>query len=52
MEKMRMLVARVSGRIAQSQANNKVGNDASYMLGSEQKLAALLDMRVNAYESN
>ncbi|KAL5002524.1 kinetochore Sim4 complex subunit Fta4 [Aspergillus recurvatus] len=45
LEKMRMLVARVSGRIAQSQAaNNDGGSDASYVLGSEQKLAALLDM--------
>ncbi|KAL4781387.1 kinetochore Sim4 complex subunit Fta4 [Aspergillus varians] len=44
LEKMRMLVARVSGRIAQSQTKNNGGSDASYALGSEQKLAALLDM--------
>ncbi|KAL4873759.1 hypothetical protein BDV12DRAFT_52813 [Aspergillus spectabilis] len=44
LEKMRMLVARVSGRIARSQTDNEGGNDASYVLGSEQKLAALLDM--------
>ncbi|KAL4986199.1 kinetochore Sim4 complex subunit Fta4 [Aspergillus falconensis] len=45
LEKMRMLVARVSGRIAQSQAaSNDGGSDASYVLASEQKLAALLDM--------
>ncbi|RDW76702.1 kinetochore subunit FTA4 family protein [Aspergillus mulundensis] len=44
-EKMRMLVARVSGRIAQSQAaNNDGGNEASYVLDSEQKLEALLEM--------
>ncbi|KAL4809360.1 kinetochore Sim4 complex subunit Fta4 [Aspergillus unguis] len=45
LEKMRMLVARVSGRIAQSKANTNAGeSDASYALSSEQKLAALLDM--------
>ncbi|KAL4934599.1 kinetochore subunit FTA4 family protein [Aspergillus undulatus] len=45
LEKMRMLVARVSGRMAQSRADkNTEGADVSYMLGSEQKLAALLDM--------
>ncbi|KAL5342392.1 kinetochore Sim4 complex subunit Fta4 [Aspergillus crustosus] len=44
LEKMRMLVARVSGRIAQSQADGNKGNkEASYVLGSEQKLTALLD---------
>ncbi|KAL4915560.1 kinetochore Sim4 complex subunit Fta4 [Aspergillus aurantiobrunneus] len=45
LEKMRMLVARVSGRIAQRQTDNDDGGDASYVLGSEQKLAALLDMK-------
>ncbi|KAL6236967.1 hypothetical protein BDW75DRAFT_96489 [Aspergillus navahoensis] len=45
LEKMRMLVARVSGRIAQSRAASNGGeSDASYVLGSEQKLAALLNM--------
>jgi len=44
LEKMRMLVARVSGRIAQRQTDNDGGGDASYVLGPEQKLAALLDM--------
>lgn len=45
LEKMRMLVARVSGRISQSQGvNNGRGNNTSFALGSEQKLAALLDM--------
>ncbi len=39
-----MLVARVSGRITQSQTGNDGRGDASYVLGSEQKLAALLDM--------
>ncbi|KAL4978425.1 kinetochore Sim4 complex subunit Fta4 [Aspergillus desertorum] len=45
LEKMRMLVARVSGRIAQSRAaNNDGGSAGSYVLGAEQKLEALLDM--------
>jgi hypothetical protein len=45
LEKMRMLVARVSGRIAQSQAaNNDDRDEVSYVLDTEQKLAALLDM--------
>ncbi|KAL4774724.1 kinetochore Sim4 complex subunit Fta4 [Aspergillus nidulans var. acristatus] len=45
LEKMRMLVARVSGRIAQSQAaNNDGGGEVSYVLDTERKLAALLDM--------
>lgn len=44
LEKMRMLVARVSGRIAQTQTDHDGGGDASYVLGSEQKLAALLGM--------
>ncbi|KAL3480291.1 kinetochore Sim4 complex subunit Fta4 [Aspergillus californicus] len=45
LEKMRMLVARVSGRIGQSQKKNNDGeSDVTYVLGSDQKLTALLNM--------
>ncbi|KAL2871762.1 kinetochore subunit FTA4 family protein [Aspergillus lucknowensis] len=44
LEKMRMLVARVSGRMEQNQKDGNGGSDASYTLGSDQKIAALLDM--------
>ncbi|KKK12690.1 kinetochore protein [Aspergillus ochraceoroseus] len=45
LEKMRMLVARVSGRMAQKQSKgNTDASDASYPLGPDQKLAALLDL--------
>ena len=46
LEKMRMLVARVGGRIGQKKrprGNSEAGN-ASYPTGSDQKLEALLDM--------
>jgi hypothetical protein len=43
LEKMRMLVARVSGRIAHSQKGDNGEGEASIVLGSDQKLAALLE---------
>ncbi|KAL3449456.1 kinetochore Sim4 complex subunit Fta4 [Aspergillus insuetus] len=43
LEKMRMLVARVSGRIAHSQKGDNGESEASMVLGSDQKLAALLE---------
>ncbi|KAL4970237.1 kinetochore subunit FTA4 family protein [Aspergillus stella-maris] len=44
LEKMRMLVARVSGRMAQKTDKNSGNADTLYVLGSGQKLEALLDM--------
>lgn len=45
LEKMRMLVARVGGRIHQTQRpGNSEESTASYSLGSDQKIAALFDM--------
>ncbi|KAJ0425898.1 kinetochore Sim4 complex subunit Fta4 [Aspergillus carlsbadensis] len=43
LEKMRMLVARVSGRIAHNQKGDNSGGEASIVLESDQKLAALLE---------
>jgi hypothetical protein len=42
LEKMRMLVARVSGRIAHSQKGDN-GGEAAIVMGSDQKLTALLE---------
>lgn len=46
LEKMRMLVARVGGRIGQKKRprGNSEAENASYPTGSDQKLEALLDM--------
>ncbi|KAA8651826.1 kinetochore subunit FTA4 family protein [Aspergillus tanneri] len=44
LEKMRMLVARVGGRINQSQRASSHESNASYPLGADQKLEALFDM--------
>ncbi|KAI9038802.1 kinetochore subunit FTA4 family protein [Aspergillus affinis] len=45
LEKMRMLVARVGGRIHQTERpGNDQENTATYSLGSDQKIAALFDM--------
>lgn len=44
LEKMRMLVARVGGRIAQQKSGNNIPDDQEYLLpGSKRKLEALLD---------
>jgi hypothetical protein len=44
LEKMRMLVARVGGRIEQSKESKNSDRDAPYTLGADEKLAALLDL--------
>lgn len=47
LEKMRMLVARAGGRInqrKQSDRNPDAESASSYLVGSDQKLEALLDM--------
>ena len=46
LDKMRMLVARVGGRIGQKKRKRDDGKESSttYSLGSEQRLEALLDM--------
>lgn len=47
LEKMRMLVARAGGRIdqrKQSDRNPDAESTSSYLVGSDQKLEALLDM--------
>lgn len=46
LEKMRMLVARVGGRIGQKKRKRDDGKESNtaYSLGSEQRLEALLDM--------
>ncbi|EAW07545.1 kinetochore subunit FTA4 family protein [Aspergillus clavatus NRRL 1] len=44
LEKMRMLVARVGGRIGQSKGSQNTEGTPPYALGSDEKLAALLDM--------
>ncbi|KAL2833099.1 kinetochore Sim4 complex subunit Fta4 [Aspergillus pseudoustus] len=43
LERMRMLVARVSGRIAQSRKGDNGGGEASIVIDSDQKLAALFE---------
>lgn len=44
LEKMRMLVARVGGRIAQQKRGSNIPEDREYLLpGSERRLEALLD---------
>ena len=44
MEKMRMLVARVGGRVEQGKKKMRVQENDSPYLGCDQKLGALLDM--------
>ncbi|KAF7113685.1 hypothetical protein CNMCM5793_003041 [Aspergillus hiratsukae] len=44
LEKMRMLVARVGGRIEQSKESKNLESEPPYASGADEKLAALLDM--------
>lgn len=47
MEKMRMLVARVGGRIAQQKRSGNIQEGQEYLLpGSDRRLEALLDKEV------